>query len=90
MSPHLWVSHVISSRLCVCLPLQVFAVLALALLVQGCAAPIPLAGPNPADPGVRVPAVAYRPSMGKYPSQRPVEPSGWREQNERVTPAPKN
>ena len=37
----------------------------------------------------RVPATAYRPVLGGYVSQRPVEPAPWREQNERVAPAPK-
>ncbi len=64
---------------------------ALALLMQGCA-PIPqrpFQGADAADPEVRVPATAYRPVLGIYTSQRPVEPALWRERNESVTPAPK-
>lgn len=63
----------------------------LALLLQACAAPppAPFAGPDPADPSVRVPPAAYRSATGSYRSQRPVEPAAWDEQNERVAPAPK-
>jgi len=49
----------------------------------------PFAGPDPSDPAVRVPAAAYRPVLGGYRSQRPVEPAPWREQNDRVAPAEK-
>jgi hypothetical protein len=62
--------------------------LAVLALLEGCAAPpAPLAGPDPSDPRSPVPPVAYRttPSV----SQRPVEPSGWLEQNERVAPREK-
>jgi hypothetical protein len=65
--------------------------LALALLVAGCGAapPAPFAGPHPADPRVRVPATAYRSTIAPYVGQRPVDPGSWREQNERVAPAPR-
>jgi len=61
------------------------------LLTTGCAAPppAPLAGPDPADPSLRVPPAAYRSVTGSYRSQRPAEPRAWDEQNERVAPAPK-
>jgi hypothetical protein len=49
----------------------------------------PAAGAGPSDPKVRVPAAAYRPILGGYVSQRPVEPAPWREQNDRVAPAQK-
>jgi hypothetical protein len=49
----------------------------------------PLAGPDPSDPTVRVRATEYRPVLGSYAAQRPVEPAPWREQNERVAPAEK-
>lgn len=63
----------------------------LPVLAQGCAAPsVPIAGLNPADPGARAPTVQYRSTIGNYTRQRPVEPSDWREQNERVAPAPRN
>jgi hypothetical protein len=64
----------------------------LALLLAGCAEPprSPTAGPNPADPGARAPAVDYRPTTGSYKSRRPVDPAPWGEQNERVAPQPKS
>lgn len=46
----------------------------------------PLAGADPADPSVPVPPVRYQSALGPYVSQRPVGPSNWREQNQRVTP----
>ena len=51
--------------------------------------PAPFAGPDPSDPRARVPAVAYRPAVAPYASQRPVEPLPWREQNDRIAPASK-
>jgi hypothetical protein len=62
-----------------------------ALLMQACSPlpPAPFAGPDPSDPRARVPAVAYRPAVAPYASQRPVEPLPWREQNDRIAPAPK-
>jgi len=36
-----------------------------------------------------VPAATYRPVLGGYVSQRPVDPAPWREQNDRVAPAEK-
>jgi hypothetical protein len=66
-------------------------IIALSLLTSACVTTpsAPYAGPDPSDPGVRVPAAGYRSTLGRYTSQRPVEPAPWREQNERVTPAPK-
>ena len=71
---------------------QVRRVISIALLCLPFAACVsapepPVAGPDPADPQVRVPATAYRPVLGGYSSQRPVEPAPWRERNERVAPA---
>ncbi len=64
--------------------------LALALLAAACKpVPYPVATADPADPSVRVPAIRYQSTLGGYVSQRPVEPSSWREQNERVAPQPK-
>ena len=65
---------------------------AIVLLMQGCAPipPRPFQGTDAADPEVRVRATAYRPVLGTYTSQRPVEPAPWRERNERVAPAPKS
>jgi hypothetical protein len=64
---------------------------AVALLIQGCAPipPRPFQGANAADPAARVRAMTYRPVLGTYTSQRPVDPASWRERNERVAPAPK-
>ena len=70
----------------------VLAALAGLLLLAGCAdAPrVPAVGPDPADPGGRAPRVDYRPTVGGYSSQRPVEPAPWGEQNGGVAPAPKS
>jgi hypothetical protein len=67
------------------------AVAALASLIEACTPipPVPLVGPDPADPRTRVPAVAYRSPVGPYVSRRPVEPSPWQDQNDRIAPAPK-
>jgi hypothetical protein len=50
----------------------------------------PAAAPDPADPRAPAPRVGYRSTIDPYTSQRPVSPGPWREQNERVTPAPKS
>jgi len=57
----------------------------LALAVAACAPP-PLAGPDPADPNVRVPPAAYRSPIPASGPRRPVEPSAW--QGEGGAPAP--
>jgi hypothetical protein len=63
------------------------AVVAAAILLAGCSlAAAPVVGPDPADPNARVRPVSYRSTLGSYKSQRPVAPSDWREQNERVAP----
>jgi len=64
---------------------------AVVLLTQGCAAipPRPIVGAEASDPDARVPPAAYRPVLGNYSSQRPVEPMPWRERNDRVAPAQK-
>lgn len=59
--------------------------------LAGCMpATVPLAGADPADPNVRVAAVGYRSTVAPYTRLRPTAPTGWREQNERVAPAPKS
>ena len=60
-----------------------------AAFLTGCAefAP-PLAGPDPADPGVRVRGASYRSTVAPYTSLRPASPVGWKEQNQSVTPPP--
>jgi hypothetical protein len=64
------------------------ALAACALLAQGCAAtpPRPFQGADASDPDVRVTPTAYRPVLGTYSSQRPVEPAPWRDPNDRVAP----
>ncbi len=48
-----------------------------------------IASADPADAEAPVPAVKVRSAIAPYTSRRPVEPSSWRELNERVAPAPK-
>jgi hypothetical protein len=71
--------------------LRCLCVAALCLPAAACfgASERPLAGRDPADPAARVPPAAYRSTLGPYARQRPVEPASWREQNERVAPAPR-
>jgi len=72
--------------------LRAFAGVALAAMtLGGCAVPtVPLVGADPADPGAKVAGVGYRSSIAPYTSFRPTAPSGWIEQNQRVTPSPKS
>lgn len=66
------------------------AAVSAALLTACVSAPsASLASADPSDPHVRGPAAAYQSAFQRYSSQRPVEPSPWREQNERVAPQPK-
>lgn len=67
-----------------------FIVIALTLLFAACK-PVstPFAGGDPSDPSAPVPKTRYQSTLGGYVSQRPVAPSSWREQNERVAPQPK-
>jgi hypothetical protein len=61
-----------------------------ALIVRGCtAAPTPFAGPDPADPHVRVPAVTYRSALRDYSSARPSEPKPWIQREGGAAPQPK-
>lgn len=66
-------------------------VLAVAALIatglSGCIqATVPLAGPDPADPGAKIQAVSYRSTIAPYTSLRPAAPTGWKEQNQSVAP----
>jgi len=62
-----------------------------ALTLGGCmSTAVPLAGADPADPGAKVASVGYRSTIAPYTSLRPTAPSSWREQNDRVAPAPKS
>ena len=61
-----------------------------AVTLGGCMpATVPLSA-DPADPGVEVAQVGYRSTIAPYTSLRPTAPAPWRQQNERVTPAPKS
>jgi hypothetical protein len=62
-----------------------------ALALGGCLPrTVPLAGADPADPGAKVAGVGYHSTIAPYTSLRPTAPSSWREQNDRVAPAPKS
>ncbi len=71
---------------------RILARMAVAALTLGGCMPraVPLAGPDPADPGAKVARVGYRSTIAPYTSLRPTAPSSWREQNDRVAPAPKS
>ena len=63
-----------------------------ALFAQGCRTDPPLSpyvGPDPSDPRAPAARSTYQSTLGSYSSQRPVEPTPWREQNQGVAPAPK-
>jgi hypothetical protein len=66
--------------------------MAVTALTLGACVPtaVPLAGADPADPGAKVAGVGYRSTIAPYTSLRPTAPSSWREQNDRVAPAPKS
>ena len=67
------------------------AMTAASMSLGGCMPVIaPLVGADPADPGAKVAGVGYRSTVAPYSSLRPVAPSSWREQNERVAPVPKS
>jgi hypothetical protein len=68
-----------------------FVIVGLALLASACAAapPQPFVGADPSDPDTHVAATAYRSTISRYQSQRPVQPATWKEQNKRVAPKPK-
>lgn len=65
--------------------------LCLAGFLAGCttAPPAPVAGAHPANPDAHARAMAYRPVIDPYASQRPRDPSEWRQSNERVAPQEK-
>jgi hypothetical protein len=67
------------------------AVAALVLLIEACTPvpSVPLAGPDPANPHARVPALAYRSPVGPYVSRQPVDPLPWQGQNDRSAPPSK-
>jgi hypothetical protein len=70
---------------------RIFAGLTAALALAGCVpATVPLVGADPADHGAKVAGVGYRSTIAPYSSLRPAVPSSWRDQNDRVAPAPKS
>jgi hypothetical protein len=72
--------------------LKTSAGLAVTALILGACTPtmVLLAGADPADPNARVAGVGYRSTIAPYNSLRPTAPSSWRQQNDRVSPAPKS
>jgi hypothetical protein len=71
---------------------RLLAGMAVAALTLGGCLPtaVPLAGADPADPSAKVAGIRYRSTVAPYTSLRPATPSSWREQNDRVAPAPKS
>jgi hypothetical protein len=70
--------------------LAVLATTMLAAALADCSqTPQRITGPDPSDPRSPARTVAYRSVIEPYASQRPVEPSPWRDQNDRIAPAPK-
>ena len=51
--------------------------LVLAAALSGCQQTVPQAGPDPADPGAKVPATGYRSTTASYQSMRPAAPAAW-------------
>lgn len=67
------------------------AAIIVAVTLGGCIpTTVPLVGPDPADPAVPVARVGYRSTTAPYTRLRPTLPTSWREQNQRVAPAPKS
>jgi len=65
------------------------AATALAAMLAACSqAPQRFLAPDPSDPRAPAAPAAYRPVLGAYESQRPVEPQSWRDQNDRIAPKP--
>ena len=69
------------------MPVKQFLTALSVLALGACAvAPVPVHLARPADPGSRVPAVAYQSVTAGVTSMRPAEPKNWRELNRRVGP----
>ena len=78
----------VAARLCDSRAAVFAAISAGALTLGGCLPrPAPLVGADPADPSARVAGTGHRSTVAPYTSLRPVAPSSWREQNDRVAPA---
>jgi hypothetical protein len=59
-------------------------------ILAACAKTPPItAGPDPGDPSAAVPASTYSSVTAGTTAYRPVGPSPWIEQNEKVAPKPK-
>jgi hypothetical protein len=58
------------------------------VLGRACGAPppVPLLGPEPSNPYVRVPPVSYQSVIAPYVSLRPAKPGNWQQQNQSVAP----
>ena len=71
---------------------RILAGLAVAALTLGGCIPttVPLAGADPADSRAKVAGVGYRSTIAPYTGLRPTAPAPWRDQNDRVAPAPKS
>jgi hypothetical protein len=69
-------------------PRAVAAAVLGALLAACSQAPQRFSAPDPSDPRAPVARTAYRPVLGSYDSQRPVDPLPWRDQNDRIAPKP--
>jgi hypothetical protein len=83
--------HSVAEKLFVIRSRTFAGLIAAALTLAGCIpARSPLAGADPADPAAKVAGVGYRSTIAPYTSLRPTAPSSWREQNDRVAPAPKS
>jgi hypothetical protein len=59
-------------------------------LLAGCVTTVPLVGADPGDPGVKVAGVGYRSTIAPYVPLRPASAAGWKDQNQRLVPTPKN
>ncbi|HZP70975.1 MAG TPA: hypothetical protein VFB29_13610 [Pseudolabrys sp.] len=56
------------------------------LIASGCTAAPPAAGPDPADPDIRVPAATYRSSLREFRRAEPKEPAPWTSRGENGQP----
>ena len=61
--------------------------LAVAAAVSGCQQTVPLAGPDPADPGAKVQSTAYRSTVAPYRAMRPAAPAAWSARDRSGMPA---
>ena len=66
--------------------MKVPLLMAVGLALGACSATVPDHLARPADPNVRVPAVAYRSVTAGASIFRPAEPKDWKELNRQVGP----